>query len=149
MKDNRIFRVTKQGYRRTTTQYKSRTAVSAMFASGSYGNSKRPDILKVEAIDPADIPWADVTDEFRNKPEPKCRYHPAYTGVRKPAFWSWEDKKYVRMYLDHCTCWQLYAEKHPEYPVHDPLCTPKHTDPATCACQVLRKLAPPGNEAGA
>lgn len=142
VKDNRIFRVTKERYGgRTTVQYKNRTAVSAMFARGSYGNSKRPDILKVEAIDPVEIPWTDVTDEFRNKPEPEgCPYHRTYTGVRRPAFWTWDAKDYVARYLSGCTCWKLYAEKHPEYPVHDPLCGPKHTDPATCPCQVLVKL---------
>jgi len=141
-KDPRIFRVTKQGYRRTTTQYKSRTAISAMFARNTYacGNNKRPDILKVEAIDPADIEWADVTDEFRNKPDPKCSWHPAYTGIRKPHMWGWKDQEYVQKYGDHCNCTAVYLGKHPEYPRHDPLCSLKHTDPEQCTCKILKKI---------
>lgn len=144
-KDERIFRITKEGYRKPRIKYASRTQVSAMFAHYGYGNSKRPDILKIEAIDPADVEWADVTEEFRNKPEPRCYYHRTYTGVRKPTIWEYK-QELMRSWYSSCTCWQLYAEKHPEYPTHDPLCTPKHLDPATCSCQVLKKLAPPGNE---
>lgn len=139
-KDERIFRVVKQDYGgRTTIQYKSRTAISAMFAGRSYGNSRRPDILKIEAIDPADVEWADVTEEFRNKPEPRCYYHKTYTGVRKPAIASWKPEA-VERFWSHCTCWKVYAEQHPEYPTHDPLCSLDWTDPAACACQVLKKI---------
>lgn len=139
-KDERIFRVTKQGYRRTTTQYKSRTAISAMFASTGYGSGgRRPDILKVEAIDPADIEWADVTDEFRNKPAPKCGWHTTYTGVRKPTIWGWNPED-VRKYWTACTCAALYLEKHPEYETHDVLCSMVNTDPAACPCQILKKV---------
>lgn len=139
-KDERIFRVTKQGYRRQNVKYASRTQVSAMFARGSYADGKRPDILKVEAINPADIPWADVTGEFRDRPAPRCSWHPAYTGVRRPALWDWKDQEYVQKYMSGCNCWQAYAGKHPDSPSHDPLCSCRHTDPEQCACKILRKL---------
>jgi len=138
-KDNRIFRITKQGYHRTTIQYKSRTAVSAMFARFSYADSRRPDILKVEAIDPADVQWEDVTSEFRDKPEPKCRWHKTYTGVRKPDLWSW-NPDYVQRYSHGCTCAAVYLDKHPEYPRHDPLCSLVHMDPEQCSCRIITKL---------
>lgn len=137
-RDERIFRVTRQGYRKPSIKYASRTQVSAMFAR-YMGDGSRPDILKVEAVDPADIEWADVTDEFRNKPEPKgCRYHPAYTGVRKPYIWS--GGEWFQSYYRDCKCTGIYLTRHPEYPAHDPLCGHRNLDPATCSCQILRKL---------
>jgi len=139
-KDERIFRITKQGYRRTTIQYKSRTAVSAMFAGGySYGKGNRPDILKVEAIDPVEVEWEDVTDEFKNKPEPRCAWHKTYTGVRKPTVWDWDHNAPYKGWHD-CKCTGIYLDKHPDYPRHDSLCSTEYADPATCSCRVITKL---------
>jgi hypothetical protein len=144
-KDERIFRVVKAGYRgKEKIKYATRTAVSGMFSTGLYGSSSRhspgrPDILRVEAINPADIEWDDVTDEFRNKPEPRCKIHTAYTGVRKPYAVQWRPEDAAR-YLRGCKCWGIYQETHPDYPTHDPLCSLMHTDPAACSCQMLKKL---------
>lgn len=135
MADTRIFRVVKRGYSgKEKFTYKTRTAVAAMFAHGGFSDSRRPDILRVEAIDPADIPWTDVTDEFRNKPEkPKCYYHPTYGAVLKPrARGPW--------YNNRCTCWSLYTDAHPDYPRHNPLCAQKGQDPEPCGCRILNRL---------
>ena len=136
-KDERIFRVTKQGYRKTSVRYASRTQVSAMFGRYMGAGGDRPDILKVEAIHPGYVLWDDVTDEFRNRPVPRCPYHTQYTGVRKPYIWSWEQGA---RYLRRCTCGEVYAEKHPDYPVHLADCDQKHADPAKCPCQMTKKF---------
>lgn len=139
-KDERIFRVTKQGYRKEIVQYKSRNAISGMFATTLYGTpAGRPDILKVEAIDPAEIPWTDVTDEFRKKRRPRCAYHTAYTGVRKPSTWKLPPGD-LRRFWTRCTCTSLYLDKHPDYPRHSDLCDSQASDPADCPCQMTVKL---------
>ena len=139
-KDTRIFRVIKEGYRKERIKYATRTAVSGMFARSYHDDGRRPDILRVEAIDPADIEWTDVTDEFRNKPPVKCDYHRGYNGKIKPR--RMRDEDMLRFYK-RCCCWELYSESHPEYPAHWGNCDRKQTDPASCPCQMAKKIIGP------
>lgn len=138
-RDTRIFRVVRQGYKgREKVKYASRVQVSAMFGAGLHGDGKRPDILRVEAIDPEDVEWADVTAEFRDRPQPRCAYHRGYTGARKPSVWSYAPA--AQKWYSHCKCGEIYAGKHPGYATHDPLCSLRYADPASCSCQILKKL---------
>jgi hypothetical protein len=135
MADNRIFRVVKYG----KVKYCTRTAISGMFASSGYGRQGFG-ITSVEATNAeATEGWTDVIGEFQNKPKPRCHYHKAYTGVRKPYIASW-DMDSVRRHFRSCHCWDIYTEKHPDYQTHDPLCSLTYTDPAKCSCQMLKKI---------
>ena len=148
MKDTRIFRVTKKAYGNATKlSYCTRTAVSGMFSTSLYDHRQinggiRPDILTVEATNAeATDGWTDVTDEFRNKPQPNCVLHKTYTGVRKPDVWSWDGTgNWLYRSLARCKCPVIYAAKHPEYPVHDSLCNSTLTDPADCMCKMITRL---------
>lgn len=134
-KDTRIFKVVFNDNR--PVSYRNRTAVSGMFGTSLYSAVRgRPDIKAVYAANAeATSGWTEVTDDFREKAERvTCLWHRDYGGVRKP------DRAYMHPCGRGCTCWLVYCQKHPEYPSHWENCNTIVFDPATCDCQVTKKL---------
>lgn len=135
-KDTRIFKVVKYG----RTNYRTRTAVSAIFASAVYGRSKSERGFGVSSLEytnaEATAGWTDCLEEFKH-PElaaVRCRYHPQYRGIQKPKRYN------PAHYSQNCLCWGVYGHQHPDYPTHWDQCPLISTDPAGCDCQMSKKI---------
>lgn len=134
MADTRVFRIT---YTYGKVKFGSRQTASNAVSSTLRSYIGRP--VKVEATDKDALTgWADVSDEFLCQPDRvRCKVHPNNTGLRKPSV-----APHVAGY--RCACWEVYLDKHPEYPRHHALCNDTITDPQECVCRHSRIMTKGG-----